>query len=420
MMARVVLRGIAKMFGREAVLDGLDLEVPDGSFTVLVGPSGCGKSTTLRIIAGLEKETRGEIWIGDEKVNDLPPGKRDVAMVFQNYALYPTMTVWENIEFGLKNRKVPKAERHRLICEVAEIVGLTDCLDRKPAFLSGGQRQRVALARAMVKKPRVFLMDEPLSNLDAAMRHQMREELKQLHRRLGATFLYVTHDQVEALSMGDQIVVMQGGKVQQAAPPMEIYRCPANLFVARFIGMPAMNIFSAKVCAGGRELKFLGEAQRGAFRGTVALPDAQAVMLKPRNGAEIFVGIRPEAVGLAEACSAGGEESRGFRVRGTVTAREILGAETIYRIETEIGPMTVKRGTEPLLYERQPVTLFCPYSELHFFDGQTQQRIGGDPRDAGGQDMMARRRAAPTAKTWAHAREPVLEPVGGGQQGERG
>src|SRR5699024_7406842 len=210
-MAEIILKNISKKFKEEEVVKNLNVTIRDGSFTVLVGPSGCGKSTTLRMIAGLEQQSSGDIWIGDECVNDLPPGKRNIAMVFQNYALYPTMTVKGNIEFGLKNKKVPKKEREKLIREISEIVGLTDYLDKKPNKLSGGQRQRVALARAMVKKPKVFILDEPLSNLDAKLRSQMRSELIQLHKKLGTTFVYVTHDQVEAMSMGDEIAILNKG-----------------------------------------------------------------------------------------------------------------------------------------------------------------------------------------------------------------
>jgi len=221
-MAKVVLQQVTKTFNGQNVVKGINLVVPDGSFTVLVGPSGCGKSTTLRMIAGLENVSEGEIRIGDTSVNHLPPGKRDVAMVFQNYALYPTMNVFDNIAYGLRNRGVPKKECKVLVEEIAEVVGLSPYLNRKPSQLSGGQRQRVALARAMVKKPKVFLMDEPLSNLDAKLRNQMRVELTSLHKQLGSTFIYVTHDQVEAMTMGDQIVVMNEGSIMQAAAPMDL------------------------------------------------------------------------------------------------------------------------------------------------------------------------------------------------------
>ena len=244
-MANIILKDIKKSYSNKTtVIENLNLEIEDGSFTVLVGPSGCGKSTTLRMVAGLEDITSGELYIGDENVTKVEANKRGISMVFQNYALYPHMSVKENIEFGLKNNKVKKEERNRLISEVSSIVGLDEYLNRKPSDLSGGQRQRVALARAMVKTPKVFLMDEPLSNLDAKLRNQMRSELIQLHKRLKSTFVYVTHDQVEAMSMADKIVIMNKGKIMQQDSPKEIYKNPKNVFVAQFIGNPAMNIIN--------------------------------------------------------------------------------------------------------------------------------------------------------------------------------
>jgi sn-glycerol 3-phosphate transport system ATP-binding protein len=373
-MAEVVLKQIVKTFDRQTVIQQLDLTISNGSFTVLVGPSGCGKTTTLRMIAGLETVTEGEIWIGDQKVNDLPPGKRDLAMVFQNYALYPTMTVKENIEFGLKNRKVRKEEREQLIREIAEIVGLSDYLQRKPSTLSGGQRQRVALARAMVKKPKVFLMDEPLSNLDATLRHQMRTELIELHKQLGATFIYVTHDQVEAMSMGDQIVVMDRGRIQQTASPMELYQEPANRFVARFIGTPSMNILT--------------------------LPDLPGLQL----------GIRPERVMLiredGSAFSFHAEWQRtkpdlqradnppeGISAEGVILGREVLGAETLYKVQTQLGAFAVKSHSDLLLNQDEKVLVRLRKQDLYFFDAAAGQRV----RE---QDAFAR-----------HALEAILSPL---------
>lgn len=236
-MGAIQLKNVTKKFGDQMVIDDLNLSIEDGSFTVLVGPSGCGKSTTLRMITGLDEPTSGDIYIDGKKINDLTPGKRDIAMVFQNYALYPTMTVRENIEFGLENKKVPKEERKKRVQEICEVVGLTQYLDRKPATLSGGQRQRVALARAMVKQPKVFLMDEPLSNLDAKLRGQMRVELIGLHKKLGTTFVYVTHDQVEAMSMADDIVLMKDGYIVQQSSPRELYNNPNCVYAAQFIGL---------------------------------------------------------------------------------------------------------------------------------------------------------------------------------------
>ena len=242
-MSEIILKNVRKDYdNKSTVIENLNLTIASGSFTVLVGPSGCGKSTTLRMIAGLEDISSGELYIDGKKMNDIDPGDRDIAMVFQNYALYPTMTVKGNIEFGLINAKIPKEEREQLIEEIIDIVGLREYLDKKPSQLSGGQRQRVALARAMVKKPKVFLMDEPLSNLDAKLRNQMRSELIELHHKLNATFVYVTHDQVEALSMATDIVLMEKGKIRQHGSPHDIYTYPKNVFTAQFIGTPEMNI----------------------------------------------------------------------------------------------------------------------------------------------------------------------------------
>lgn len=346
-MAEIVLENIVKKFGKDTVIPGLHLRIKDGSFTVLVGPSGCGKSTTLRMIAGLEKQSEGDIWIGDQRMNDVEPGKRDVAMVFQNYALYPTMTVRENIEFGLINRKIPKKERQKRLEEITEVVGLGSYLDRKPSSLSGGQRQRVALARAMVKKPKVFLMDEPLSNLDAQLRNQMRMELIQLHKTLKTTFVFVTHDQVEAMSLGDEIVIMNKGEIQQAASPMEIYKNPANRFSAQFIGMPPMNILSLS-----------------RFHG---------IMDGKMNEIE-SVGFRPEKAIMGET-----NRKDGLLLQGRIKARETLGAETIYQIESEQGEFLVKSYAEPMDDETN-VPIFIPYPHLFFFgaDGRRMRIEWGD------------------------------------------
>src|SRR5712691_6830365 len=253
-VGRVAIRGVSKRFGDVTAVDDFTLEVADEEFLVLLGPSGCGKSTALRIIAGLEEPTAGTIEIGDRLVNDVEAKDRDVAMVFQSYALYPHMTVRRNVEFPLKTRRVPTAERNRLVQEAAGILGLEDLLERKPAQLSGGQRQRVALARAIVRRPQAFLMDEPLSNLDAKLRVQTRAELVELQRRLSATIVYVTHDQVEAMTMGHRIAVLDAGVLQQVGPPQEVYARPANLFVAQFIGSPPMNTVEGRIARVGDSL----------------------------------------------------------------------------------------------------------------------------------------------------------------------
>ena len=298
-MSSITLKNIHKEYGKEIIIPELNFTIEDGSFTVLVGPSGCGKSTTLRMIAGLEKPSSGEILIDDENVVDVEPGKRGLAMVFQNYALYPTMSVKDNIEFGLKNKKIPKEERKQLIEDVSEIVGLTPYLNRKPSELSGGQRQRVALARTMVKKPKVFLMDEPLSNLDAKLRQQMRIELIELHKRLGTTFIYVTHDQIEAMSMGDNIILMDKGVIMQRSTPKEMYHNPQNVYTAQFIGTPPMNIVDNMV------------------------PD-------------IKIGFRPEKTSFLDP----GEAL--LDISGRIITKEQLGAEMNYSVETAYGKVIVK------------------------------------------------------------------------------
>ncbi|OPA79291.1 ABC transporter ATP-binding protein [Paenibacillus selenitireducens] len=343
-MAQIMLKNIEKRFKQEKVIEGLDLTIEDGSFTVLVGPSGCGKSTTLRMIAGLEQQSDGQIWIGDRCVNGIEPGKRNVAMVFQNYALYPMMTVKENIEFGLVNRKMPKAEREKVIREITEIVGLADYLHKKPQALSGGQRQRVALARAMVKSPAVFLMDEPLSNLDAKLRSQMRTELIQLHKRLGATFVFVTHDQVEAMSMGDRIVIMDKGRIQQADSPMQIYDDPDNLFTAQFIGTPPMNIVTRSKA--------------------VEAWDYQV------DESVHHIGFRPEkAVMTMDKKAAVGK----LHIPARIVTRETLGAEIIYQLESTVGTFYVKSFLKPLETAVE-VNVSVSYTDLFYF-GQDGQRV---------------------------------------------
>ena len=287
-MAGIVLDGVTKVFGADVVaVDDVSLEIGDGEFMVLVGPSGCGKSTILRILAGLEEVTAGEVFIDDRQVTDLPPKARDIAMVFQNYALYPHMTVEQNIGFGLKLRKTPADERGRRVEDVARILGLDGLLQRKPAELSGGQRQRVAMGRAIVRDPKVFLFDEPLSNLDAKLRVQMRTEIKELHQRLKTTSIYVTHDQIEAMTMADKIVVMRDGVVEQTGDPLTLYDRPVNTFVAGFIGSPAMNMIPGVV----------GNAGSVAFGDAVALPLPRGA--HAGEGSEVLYGMRPEHCALA-------------------------------------------------------------------------------------------------------------------------
>lgn len=330
-MAQIEFRNVSKTFDKVSVIEDLNLRIEDGKFTVLVGPSGCGKTTLLRMIAGIGPQTSGQILIDGNDVTDIAPGKREVAMVFQNYAIYPTMTVRENIEFGLKNNGVEKAERNRLIAEICAIVGLEEYLNRQPSTLSGGQRQRVALARAMVKKPKVFLMDEPLSNLDAKLRVQMRVELIELHKKLGTTFVYVTHDQVEAMSMADTIVLMNKGRIQQEAAPEEIYHNPSNLFTSQFIGTPPMNILNLNIDG----VKF---------------------------------GFRPEKVLLATH-----EQDGFFRSKGTVVTREMLGSETIYQVKLEQGTIMVKSVADDFRVDHD-VFIGVALKDLYLFD-QEEQRV---------------------------------------------
>lgn len=330
-MSQVVLEKIVKSYGEVDVVHGIDLTVDSKEFVVLVGPSGCGKSTTLRMIAGLEEISGGKLSIGDRVVNDIAPKDRDVAMVFQNYALYPHLNVSENIAFGLRIRKVDKEEIKRSVSEVAEILGLTNYLDRKPADLSGGQRQRVAMGRAIVRHPQVFLFDEPLSNLDAQLRTQMRAEIKRLHARLGVTSIYVTHDQVEAMTLADRIVVMSAGRIEQIGTPMELFMNPVNRFVAGFIGSPPMNQIKATIVAGA-------DGPEAKISDSVSIPLSRAKGLASATGQSVIVGIRPEDV-LLEA--AGGEPS----VPLEVNLIEPLGSEALIHASVGGEPFVIKTPT---------------------------------------------------------------------------
>jgi multiple sugar transport system ATP-binding protein len=334
-MSAVTFSSVSKRYkdGPKAV-DGLDLEIADGEFMVFVGPSGCGKSTALRMLAGLEEITEGELRIDDQVVNDLPPGDRDIAMVFQNYALYPHMTVRENIGFALEVAKMDKGEAKRRVEDAAEMLGLTEYLDRLPKALSGGQRQRVAMGRAIVRSPRVFLMDEPLSNLDAKLRVQMRSDIIQLQARLGTTMVYVTHDQVEAMTMGHRVAVLRNGVLQQVAPPQELYLRPANLFVASFIGSPAMNLIHARVEGDGDDVLVTFAEHRLRLAGG-ALERYPGV--RDRVGSEIIVGIRPEHFAMEGDVPVGPESV----IEVTATLAEAMGAEVHVHAELEVAPPPV-------------------------------------------------------------------------------
>ncbi len=345
-MSSVTLKNVCKKYDSKVVIDNIDLEIRDKEFIVLVGASGCGKSTILRMIAGLEEISGGDIYIGDKKVNDIPPKDRDIAFVFQSYALYPHMTVRENIAFGLKMRKIDKATIEKKVQEAAEILDLTEYLDRKPKQLSGGQRQRVALGRAIVRNPKVFLMDEPLSNLDAKLRVQMRAEIKKLHEKLQTTFIYVTHDQTEALTMGDRIVVLDKGKIQQVAPPEEIYNNPSNTFVAGFVGSPQMNFITAEVVDGFAEF----DGHRVKIN---RLPTAEKVIL----------GIRPEKmVGSGD-----------VKFSTKVDMYELLGSEKIVYFNIGNSKCSAKLSSD---YEiREEIELSIKEEDIYLFDFESGKRI---------------------------------------------
>ncbi len=344
-MAKVILKTITKFFGSNKVLDQLNLTVNDHEFLVLVGPSGCGKSTLLRIIAGLETSTRGTTVIGNRTVTELSPKDRDIAMVFQNYALYPHMNVYDNMAFGLKMRKVAKEEIDHRVREAANILEISNLLDRKPKQLSGGQRQRVALGRAIVRNAQVFLLDEPLSNLDAKLRVQMRAEIIKLHRKLRATMIYVTHDQIEAMTMGDRIVVMKDGKIQQIGTPEEIYNNPANMFVAGFVGVPPMNFLSWSP--------------------------------------GVVLGIRPEYIALIEKRESTIDteirsEKGDYIIEGTVEVIEYTGAEKLIYLQTNFGQMVVKTDTSQPIKEEKRYNLLFGTTDIHFFNMESGLRMGQD------------------------------------------
>ncbi len=362
-MASVQLKNVCKRYGKVSVIEGLDLEIHEKEFMVFVGPSGCGKSTALRMIAGLEEISDGIIEIGGRVVNDLPPKDRDIAMVFQSYALYPHMTVRENLEFGLTIRKMPRPEIDRLVNDAAEILGITQLLDRKPKQLSGGQRQRVAVGRAIVRQPSVFLFDEPLSNLDAKLRVQMRAEISKLQRRLQTTTIYVTHDQVEAMTMGHRIAVLKDGKLQQVGTPLDLYERPVNLFVASFIGTPPMNFLPATLADGGSTL--------ASARFRLPVSTAQRSATGGKDGRRVTVGIRPE--NILDGTRAPRGETAQLSVEVEVV--EPLGHEVIVhgRIGDDLVVMTVDPHRAPQI--GQQFEMGVELDALHLFDSETEQRL---------------------------------------------
>jgi multiple sugar transport system ATP-binding protein len=366
-MSNVILKNVVKRFGSVTAVDNLSIAIRDREFAVLVGPSGCGKTTALRMIAGLETVTSGEIFIGDTLVNDIAPKDRDIAMVFQNYALYPHMSVRDNMSFGLKFRKVPKAEIVRRVQEAADILGIQELLERKPKELSGGQRQRVAVGRAIVRKPAVFLFDEPLSNLDAKLRVAMRTEISKLHRSLGATIIYVTHDQVEAMTMADRIFIMQSGNLQQTGTPLEVYGQPANRFVAGFIGSPAMNFIEATLIPEDGAWFIAADGFR------VRAPEAFHSRLESHAGRQVIFGVRPEDMAVRD-------PAKGATNGNTLTARadvvETLGSEifvyltcgahnVVARMEVPDRPLSVG----------QTLQMALKMSKTHIFDKETSRTI---------------------------------------------
>ncbi len=367
-MASVELKNIYKRFeGGVIAVNDFNLKIEDKEFLILVGPSGCGKTTTLRMISGLEEISEGECYIGDVLVNDVQPKDRDIAMVFQNYALYPHMTVFENMAFGLKLRKTPKEEIKRKVAEAAKILDIEHLLDRKPKALSGGQRQRVALGRAIVREPRVFLMDEPLSNLDAKLRVQMRTEINKLHLTLQTTFIYVTHDQTEAMTMGTRIVVMKDGFVQQVDSPQELYEKPCNVFVATFMGSPQMNILTAKVEKKGSDLYLVfGENQ-------IKLPEGKAAKLEAEYvGKDVIVGIRPEAIRDEELYLKQFPEAV---VDAEVEIVENLGAETFLYLVIDGNNLTARVNPRTTARPLDKIKVAFDPTKVHVFDKETEKVI---------------------------------------------
>jgi multiple sugar transport system ATP-binding protein len=365
-MAKVILENVSKNFGRVQAVKNFSLEVDDQEFLVLLGPSGCGKSTTLRMIAGLEEVTEGKIYIGDILVNDLPPRDRDIAMVFQDYALYPHMTVYQNMAFGLKLRKRPKEEIDRRVREAAEILGIQELLTRKPRELSGGQRQRVAVGRAIVRQPSVFLFDEPLSNLDAKLRVQMRAELSKLHNQLRTTIIYVTHDQVEAMTMGTKIVIMKDGEIQQVGSPMEVYNYPVNVFVAGFIGSPAMNFIPATLV----QLEDGVWLDAGNFQ--LLLPPSKAERLQDLKERRVLCGIRPEHIQDKAFAS---KRPKGSTIEGIVEVVEPLGSEVFLSVRSGGHTLTARVDPQTRAKPNEKIELVLDTDRIHLFEQETQRRI---------------------------------------------
>jgi multiple sugar transport system ATP-binding protein len=359
-MAGIVIKNLKKQYTNGFVaIEGMNLTIPDKEFLVLVGPSGCAKSTTLKMIAGLEEISDGEMYIGDRLVNDVPPKDREIAMVFQSYALYPHMTIYDNIAFGLKIRKTPKDEIDRLVHEASDLLNITDLLDRKPKQLSGGQRQRVALGRAIVRQPEVFLFDEPLSNLDAKLRVKMRLELKRLHQRLKTTVVYVTHDQVEAMTMGSTIVVLKLGIIQQVGSPLDLYSAPNNQFVASFIGSPSMNFLECSIVDEGGQMLI----DTGAFK--LALPEDKAAKVRTHGGKEFVFGIRPEDIRKRRQKK---EEFNEGHVTAEITVIEPLGKESYVDLSAGDLEFLAIIGSRYPVESGQEIDLTFNMDRVHLFE----------------------------------------------------
>jgi multiple sugar transport system ATP-binding protein len=369
-MATVTFDHVTKRFGDVTAVDDLDLTVQDGEFMVLVGPSGCGKTTSLRMIAGLEEITAGTLKIGDRVVNEVAPKDRDIAMVFQSYALYPHMTVRDNLAFGLKLRKVPKAEIERRVAKAAGILSLEKLLQRKPRELSGGQRQRVALGRAIVREPAVFLMDEPLSNLDAKLRVQTRAEIARLHKDLGTTFVYVTHDQVEAMTMGQRIAVMSEAKLQQVGRPQELYDHPINRFVAGFIGSPAMNFVTAHLTGTGDAIALTGPGLE------VPVPERFRSHVAGWSGKEVVVGVRPEHLDVQAPAGRSGT------LKGRADVVEYLGSQELIHVDAAGHDIVALIDSENRVQVDDVMSLFVELDKVHIFDPESGLSVSAIPMTA--------------------------------------
>lgn len=369
-MASLEIKSVRKRFGAQEILKGIDISIDAGEFLVLVGPSGCGKSTLLNMIAGLDTVTEGDIVIDGRRVNDLHPSERDIAMVFQSYALYPNMSVEQNISFGMEMRKVPKDERARAIQEVAKLLQIDALLQRKPSQLSGGQRQRVAMGRALVRKPRIFLFDEPLSNLDAKLRVDMRTEIKKLHQRLGTTIVYVTHDQTEAMTLATRIAVMRGGELLQIGTPAQIYNQPNSLFVAGFMGSPSMNLIPSKLESDGDKVLWI--ISEGGQAARVNLPDTDGV-LRRFSGKDVIAGLRPEAI--SDRTTANGVSNP--LVPATVIVTEPTGADTLAQLVIGGQEMTARLSPDCSFKSGDRVTVSVDLAKMVFFDPPSERRLGG-------------------------------------------